>query len=196
MAENVNIVEELQTEIESIVMVDVETAGPAPSLYPLLSIGACTLLQPRKTFYIELKPDQMAAEQEALEVSQFTLEDLVIRGTPPLEAMVQFQKWLSEEIPGGKPIFAAFNAPFDWMFVNDYFIRYLGCNPFGHNALDVRPLYMGLRGVSWRQSSMRMVSHHYLESRSLTHHALQDAQDQADMLAGILRDLIERVGEE
>jgi ribonuclease T len=188
--------EALQAEIETIVMVDVETAGPVPSMYPMLSIGACTILQPRKTFYIELQPDRMAAEPEALAVSHLVLEDLLESGTPPLEAMRRFETWLEEEIPNKQPIFSAFNAPFDWMFINDYFIRYLGHNPFGHNALDVRPLYMGMRAVSWGQSSMRMVSHHYLESRSLTHHALQDAQDQADMLAGIMRDLMAESEEE
>ena len=196
LIEMISTLEELQAEIETIVMVDVETAGPVPSLYPMLSIGACTILQPRRTFYIELQPDKMAAETEALAVSQLALEDLLISGTPPLEAMRLFENWLKDQIPGGKPIFSAFNAPFDWMFINDYFIRYLGHNPFGHNALDVRPLYMGLRGVSWGQSSMRMVSHHYLESRSLTHNALQDAQDQADMLAGILKDLMAESAEE
>jgi len=189
MSPQINTSEALQAEIETMVMVDVETAGPAPSVYSLLSIGACTILQPRKTFYVELQPDKMAADPEALTVSHFTLEDLLATGTSPVEAMTQFETWLADELSGAKPIFAAFNAPFDWMFINDYFIRYLGHNPFGHNALDIRPLYMGLRGVSWGQSSMRNVSHHYLESRSLMHHALQDAQDQADMLAGILADL-------
>jgi len=194
--EMTNTLQELQAEIETMVMVDVETAGPAPSLYPMLSIGACTILQPRKTFYIELQPDRMAAVTEALAVSHLALEDLLKSGTPPLEAMRQFESWLEDQIPSEKPIFTAFNAPFDWMFINDYFIRYLGHNPFGHNALDVRPLFMGLRGVSWAGSSMRMVSHHYIESRSLTHNALQDALDQADMLAGILNDLMTRSAEE
>ena len=33
-----------------------ETAGPNPADYALLSIGACTLLEPRATFYAELQP--------------------------------------------------------------------------------------------------------------------------------------------
>ena len=191
-----NTLETLRSEMETIVMVDVETAGPAPSLYSLLSIGACTILGPRKTFYVELKPDKLAADPEALAVSHFTLEELLAVGTEPASAMAQFEGWLNVEMPGVKPIFAAFNAPFDWMFINDYFIRYLGHNPFGHNALDIRPLFMGLRGVSWSQSSMRNVSHHYLESRTLMHHALQDAQDQADMLEGILNDLMAKASQE
>lgn len=186
----------LQAECDTYVMVDVETAGPTPSLYAMLSIGACTIFEPRKTFYIELKPDRKDAVQEALAVSNFDLEELSRTGVEPAEAMRRFAAWLADELPGKRPIFTAFNAPFDWMFVNDYFIRYLGENPFGHNAMDIRPLFMGLRGVSWSQSSMREVSHHYLENRRLQHHALQDAQDQADMLAGMLEDLMRQVAEE
>lgn len=188
--------EVLQAEIDRIIMVDVESAGPVPSLFPLLSIGACTINQPRKQFYVELKPDKLAAEPEALAVSHFTLEDLQVQGILAEEAMRLFAAWLEETLKGEMPIFAAFNAPFDWMFINDYFIRYLGFNPFGHNALDIRPLFMGLRGVSWSQSSMREVSHHYLESRALVHHALQDAMDQADMLTGILEDLQAKASQE
>jgi hypothetical protein len=33
-----------------------------------------------------------------------------------------------------KAIFVAFNAPFDWMYINEYFQRYLGENPFGHSS--------------------------------------------------------------
>jgi len=80
---------------------------------------------------------------------------------------------------GQRPIFVAFNAPFDWMFVNDYFHRYLGRNPFGHTALDMKTYYMGLSSCSWYDTSMRNVGRRYLGDRQLTHHALSDALDQA-----------------
>ena len=75
----------------------------------------------------------------------------------------------------------AFNAPFDWMFINDYFHRFLGYNPFGHSALDVKSYFMGLTGVSWQETAMRYVSARFLEDRQLTHHALRDAMDQAEI---------------
>ncbi len=40
-------------------------------------------------------------------------------------------------------MFVALNAPFDWMFVADAFWRYLGRNPFGPSALDIKALYLG-----------------------------------------------------
>jgi inhibitor of KinA sporulation pathway (predicted exonuclease) len=103
--------------------------------------------------------------------------------------MDNFEHWLSTAVPRDIcAIFVGFNAPFDWMFVNDYFHRFLGHNPFGHNALDIKAFYMGLVHGSWAQSSMREVSHHYLglENRGSTHHALQDAIDQANMFEKML----------
>jgi len=41
---------------EAYISVDIETAGPSPSLHSLLSIGACSVSQPNKSFYIELQP--------------------------------------------------------------------------------------------------------------------------------------------
>lgn len=124
---------------------------------------------------------------EALSISQLSLEELAERGLPPAEAMARFAGWLEQEIPADQqPLFVAFNAPFDWMFVSDYFHRFLGRNPFGHAALDLKALYMGHAGVAWPQTTMRYVSKRYLEGRSLTHNALQDAKDQAELLRRIL----------
>jgi len=172
---------------ETYISIDVETAGPNPSQYSLLSIGACTLEEPQETFYIELKPVNDRAAPEALEISGLSLERLAAHGVEPAEALRRFEEWLMQITPKGKkPLFVAFNAPFDWMFVNDYFHRYLGHNPFGHSALDVKSYYMGLAGVTWAETSMRYVSPRYLGDQRLSHHALQDAQDQAQVFKKML----------
>ena len=182
-------------EKDRYISVDVETSGPNPGTYSLLSIGACTLFPPRREFYIELKPTSVNAIPEALEVSQLTLADLEERGEEPMEAMRRFADWAKSAVPeGSAPIFVGFNAPFDWMFVNDYFMRFLGENPFGHNALDIRAYFMGLTGSCWSEASMSHVFHHYLENRQLSHHALQDARDQADLFQKLLEEQASRTG--
>lgn len=169
------------------ISVDVETAGPYPGQYSLLSIGACTLDIPRRTFYVELRPINKNFTEEALEICQLSMSDLEQNGLEAEEAMEQFESWLQTVIPDGhRPVFVAFNATFDWMFVAHYFHRYLGHNPFGHAALDVKTFYMALHGVSWVETSMRYVAPHYLGERSLSHHALQDALDQADIFQRML----------
>jgi len=172
---------------ETYVSVDVETAGPNPSQYSLLSIGACLVLDPQRTFYVELQPVNDNALPDALAVSGLSLDELARRGRPPAEAMALFQAWLAAEIPPDQqPLLMAFNAPFDWMFVNDYFHRFLGRNPFGHTALDLKAFYMGLTGVRWSETGMRNVAARYLDERQLTHHALRDAQDQAELFQKML----------
>ena len=63
-------------ELDRYISVDVETSGPNPSTYSLLSIGACTLAVPRQNFYVELKPASANAVPEALEVTGLRLEQL------------------------------------------------------------------------------------------------------------------------
>ena len=104
--------------------------------------------------------------------------------------MQKFAQWV-EQIVSEKshPILAAFNAPFDWMFVNDYFHRYLGYNPFGHKALDIKALYMGLRKTTWMETSYTMVSEKTGIEIALTHHALKDAVQQAKIFEILLEEL-------
>jgi ribonuclease T len=172
---------------EHFISVDVETSGPNPGSYALLSIGACPVVEPEFSFYVELKPTTDSFEPEAMSVHQLSLEALAQRGMAPGEAMSRFASWLGEVVPNScQPVFVAFNAPFDWMFVNDYFHRYLGTNPFGHSALDMKAFYMGLSGKPWRQIGFQYLAQRYLTDRPLTHHALEDAQEQARLFAILL----------
>jgi len=176
-------------EYKAYISVDIETAGPNPSQYSMLSIGACMVCDPKRTFYVEVKPVNGNFLPSALSISGLSMEKLAEQGLAPAEAMARFETWTKEQAPEGqRPIFVAFNAPFDWMFVNDYFHRYIGHNPFGHNALDLKAFYMGMTGVSWEETAMRHVSGRYSDTRKLTHHALQDAVDQAGLFRNMLRE--------
>ncbi|MFH2102394.1 MAG: 3'-5' exonuclease [Chloroflexota bacterium] len=180
---------------ETYISVDVETAGPLPRQYSLLSIGACTVAAPVATLYLELRPVNADYLPEALQVSGLSMAALGQAGLPPAEAMARFADWVAEVTPPGhEPVFVAFNAPFDWMFVNDYFHNHLGRNPFGHKALDVKAFYMGLTGSCWQATSMHAVAQRYLGGRTLSHHALQDALDQAEIFRLMLAEAKERAG--
>ncbi len=172
---------------EVYISVDVETSGPSPSRYSLLAIGACVALEPTKTFSVELQPVTDDFLPAALEVSGLSLDHLRAHGLPPEQAMRAFAAWLAEAAPAGHPVFVGLNAPFDWMFVADYFHRFLGENPFGHKALDIKALYMGRNRTSWAATSFAgMTAHLGQEQTSLTHDALEDALAQADLFRRVL----------
>lgn len=174
-------------DLPAFVSVDIETAGPVPSLYSILSIGACLLRDPAEGFYVELQPEKLDADPQAVAISGLSMDDLVRNGLPPQSAMQQFDRWLEDHVPPAyKPVFVAFNAPFDWMFVNDYFHRHLGRNPFGHFALDIKAFYMGQTGARLSETSFSKISARYLENRLLTHNALADARDQAQVFYRML----------
>jgi ribonuclease T len=172
------------------ISIDVETAGPAPSRFPLLSIGACLVNDPRQTFYVELQPDLEQIEPGALEVSGLDPDRLRQTGIPPAVAMARFADWIHAATPPGEtPVFVAFNAPFDWMFVQDYFQRYQVENPFGHAALDMKALAMGLLGIEWGDTAMKHVADRLEADITLSHNALQDAIDQAGLFKHLLAEM-------
>ncbi len=178
---------------ESLISVDVETAGPNPSAYSMLSIGACLIDDPAQSFYIELKPVNHAMTTEALSISGLTIEHLEANGVSPGEGMQKFDEWIALVVPSTSvPVFVGFNASFDWMFVCDYFQRFLGRNPFGYSAIDIKSFYLGMTGGTWAETSLRFLSPQYLDGRPLSHNALGDAKDQAALYAAIAEDAATR----
>jgi len=190
---NENALTTIRAEMPAYLSVDVETAGPTPDQFALLSIGACTICQPRQTFYVELQPDRESFDPQAMAIHGLDLDALRRNGLPPDRALLKFEEWVQQVVPPPhKPIFVAFNAPFDWMFVHTYFMRYLKRNPFGHKALDIKAFYMGLSGQPWEKTTGSHLHRLFRQADGLTHNALQDALDQAilfeNMLAMLERD--------
>jgi ribonuclease T len=167
---------------EVFISVDVETAGPVPGEYSLLSIGACMVFEPSNTFSCELKPINRNADPKALEVAGLSLDSLARDGLDPADAMKAFADWLkSVEGEDGSVIFVGFNAPFDWSFVNYYFHRFRGKNPFGFAALDIKALYMGVTGCDWADTRSSKIAEHLAPKLKGDHDALRDAQFQAEI---------------
>ncbi len=137
------------TQQELYFSVDVEASGPIPGEYSMLSLGACRVDDFEKSFYAELKPVSEHFVPKALEVSGFDLGRLSREGREATEVMQSFQSWVVEQSLAATPVFVGFNAPFDWSFVNWYFHKFVGGNPFGVAALDIKAYYMGMSGCLW-----------------------------------------------
>lgn len=126
----------------SIFIVDVEADGPIPHLYSMVSFAAVKLEPDLKTnFKAELKPISDNYVQEALNVIGYTREQTM--KFPEAEiAMNNFYKYVMENAEDW-PIFMSDNNGFDWQFINYYFHRFLGKNPFGYSSRRIGDLYSG-----------------------------------------------------
>ncbi len=172
---------------ETFVSVDIEASGPHPERYSLLSLGACLVHDPSRGFYLELRPTHTQVLESALRDGQLSMDRLSKEGIAPAIAMQQFADWIRRAAPPGRrAIMVAFNAPHDWAFVNQYFLEYLGENPFGRSAVDIKAFYMGLTGSPWEETSMLYLSPRFLKWRELPHDALANARLQADLFRKLL----------
>lgn len=171
---------------ELYISVDVEAAGPVPAEYSMLSIGACVVRSPEVSFYIELKPINDRFIPEALAVCGFSLEQLKISGIEPSEGMKSFNKWIKDVATDLMPVFVGFNAPFDWQFINWYFHVFLGSNPFGINAIDIKAYYMGFSSSTWVNTSSRRLPSWLQPANHKKHNALDDAIAQAQIFSRLL----------
>jgi DNA polymerase III epsilon subunit-like protein len=171
---------------ETFISIDVETAGPIPGEYSMLSIGACLVASPFLTFTCELKPINDKFVSEALDVSGLSLERLKETGIEPEVAMSRFREWIIEAAGDNVPVFVGFNAPFDWSFINYYFHRFTGDNPFGFTALDIKALWMGVSGCSWADTRSSRIADAVQPKLHGDHDALHDAQYQAELFRLVL----------
>jgi DNA polymerase III epsilon subunit-like protein len=173
------------------ISVDVEASGPSPSTGSLLSIGACLVDDLDAAFYRELQPiPGLPWDRGAERIHGLSRVRLDEQGLSPEAAMADFAAWLESvaPAPGAIPVFVGFNAPFDWMFIADYLHRYVGRNPFGYAAMDLKAVYLGRHGITrWSETTKEHVRARHPVTLPHTHNALDDARFQA-MLARQLLD--------
>jgi ribonuclease T len=172
---------------EVYVSVDVESSGPIPGVFSLLSIGACVVGNTGEDFYAEIQPINDAYVPEAIEVAGKSMEEFSLSGQTPESAMKSFRDWLFTVIDKASPVFVGFNAAFDWSFINWYFHTYLNENPFGIGGVDIKSYYMGMSGCSWEDTRSSHIPDKFKGSSPHTHNALDDAKEQAEMFERMLK---------
>jgi hypothetical protein len=177
---------------------DIETDGPIPGKYSMLSFGLCIAgrfdghsfdrcIDEREcSFYRELMPVADNFEQEALAVNGLDRDRLLREGDDPAKAMRDADHWVRERARGARPVLVAYPVAFDWAFLYWYFVQYAGASPFGFSScLDIRTLYQARALTPFDSASQRSMPHWLLPSRDHTHNAADDALEQAELFSNI-----------
>jgi hypothetical protein len=178
---------------EIYISTDVETDGPIPGPHSMLSIGSAALTADKAlvdTFSanLELLPgasahpktaEWWATQPEAWAACRTNLE-------APDAAMGRYVAWIKGL--KGRPVFVAYPAGFDFMFVHWYLMRFVGENPFGYAALDVKSFAMAMMKGEYRESSKRNMPKRWFDPLPHTHVALDDAIEQGALFCNMLQE--------
>ena len=99
------------------------------------------------------------------------------------ETFMVFEDWVLHENLGRRAVFVSDNPAYDWQWVNFYFWKWLGRNPFGHSARRIGDFYAGLvgdfrRANEWKR--LRVTKHDH----NPVHDAMGNAEAFGRLLAG------------
>lgn len=156
------------------IMIDVESDGPIPGDFSMISFGAVLVDEKLdKTFYGRLKPVSDKYIEEALCVSGHSRAETLLFDDPK-EVMENFSNWIKTVVKD-KPVFISDNNGYDWMFICWYFHHFTGSNPFGHSSQNLGSLYKGMvKDMFQNFKHLRKTAH--------THNPVDDALGNAEAL--------------
>ena len=104
------------------------------------------------TFYGQTKPISDHYNKEALAISGFSREEH-LGFDEPETVMASFAAWLKDNSKG-RPVLIADNPGYDASWINYYFLRYYGSNPFGWSSRRIGDLFCGAEHnlyYSWKK---------------------------------------------
>ncbi len=188
---------------EIYISVDVETDGPIPGPFSMLSLGAAAFvppsIEPIATFsvnfelldgatqdpatmkwWLEEQPEAWAACRENVE--------------KPRVAVGRFVSWI-EGLPGidkkagavTNAVFVGYPAGFDFTFTYWYLRRFSDGSPFSFSALDIKTFAMAVLDLPYRQATKRNMPREWFpKNRPHTHVAVDDAIEQGILFMNML----------
>lgn len=174
--------------------VDIEADGIA-GFGSMLAIGAQS--PTGESFYSEMRPsspDYISSNRRFCEDHKLGRERLLKEAPAMEDVMLSFHDWVTslEDTYGKPPIFTAFNAAFDFPFVDLNFLKAGTNNPFGIAPLDLKSLAIVLTpNWNFKETSKGKLPGIILPDGDFTHNALEDAQYQQKIHYGLAA-LIER----
>lgn len=183
--------------IELFFSTDIETNGPIPIENSMLSFGTAVFHPDGNlidTFSANLETLPFASENhdtmvwwkkniEAYRATRQNTQD-------PKTTMEDYVAWINKicKDHNANPVFVAYPATFDFLFIYTYLIKFVGKSPFSFSALDIKTYAMAMLKTPYRQSTKKHMPKHWFSDTKHTHNALEDAIEQGQLFINMWRE--------
>jgi hypothetical protein len=178
---------------EIYVSTDVEADGPIPGPHSMLAFASVAFdgdgneiahFTRNLETLAEAQPHPETMEWWATQKEAWTVcrTDLV----SPQMALWAYVAWV-KSLPG-KPVFVAYPAGYDFLFMYWYMIRFSGESPFSHSALDIKTYAMAILKKPFRDCTKRSMPRRWFSECKHTHVPLDDAREQGLMFIKMLKE--------
>ncbi|MDD5070185.1 MAG: exonuclease [Candidatus Omnitrophica bacterium] len=181
--------------VEIFISTDVESDGPIPGVYSMLSFGSAAMLANKEiisTFSANLETlpgasqdsDTMhwwQGQKDAWDACRKDLQN-------PEQAMLSYVNWLDNL--GGRPVFLAYPASFDFNYIYWYLMKFVGRSPFEYMALDIKSYAMAVLKKPFYDVTKSNMPEEWFDQSKKSHIALEDAIEQGQLFCNILRENI------
>ena len=185
-------------QVDSYFSVDVETDGPIPGPYSMLSFAlvhagsfdGSAFQRPKSydlTFYKELRPISDRFELEALRVNGLDRQRLCREGDHPETALTEACRWVKKIAGQAQPVLVAYPLSFDWSWMYWYFIRFSSeGSPFDYSrCFDIKTALAVKAEIPISEAGRSRIDPSLRSTHVHTHHALDDAIAQAEIFANV-----------
>jgi hypothetical protein len=190
--------EQPENAVDAYFSADVETDGPIPGPFSMLSFAivyAGTFNGKRferpqnyeTYFYKELRPISDQFQEEALKVNGLDRDRLLKQGGVPEQVMSEAYQWVKKVAGEDNPVLVAYPLSFDWSWLYWYFIRYSSeGSPFGYSrCFDIKTALSVKGRIPISRAGRARLDPALGSNLAHTHHAIGDAQEQAEIFANI-----------
>ena len=188
----------LENKVDAYFSADVETDGPIPGPFSMLSFGIVyagsfdgrRFSRPKeydRSLYKELKPISDNFEAEALRINGLDRRRLSCEGDEPEPAMTETCRWVKSVAGKARPVLVAYPLSFDWTWLYWYFVRFSAeGSPFDYSScFDVKTALAVKASIPISEAGRSRILPSLRSKRSHSHHALGDAIEQAEIFANI-----------
>jgi len=173
--------------------VDIETDGPIPGRYSMLSLG-CAAYRPDKTLVSTFSANLQVlygAEEDKSTMAWWAENQeayKLCRQDPrhPSDVMYSFTEWVEQTRGKDKAVCVCYPAGFDFTYLYWYLMYFTANSPFSFSALDIKSYAMAVLKKDYRKCTKRKFPKEWFDDLPHTHVAVDDAIEQGAMFINIL----------